>query len=309
MRRHPSKFDVAVAKIRTHLEPAKEKKEDVIDELAGGGISPSSKSRSKRKPAAEARRDLSRCNDAAVQILQSKRPNAQKHGAFSTCPTIPGEDPHEFQELHSALIDEWRPSGPSEEDAVFSLADLMWRKRRAQRFVQAKLVVATVDPGSPAYDETRGLALFAYAMAAAPEVAFETCGKFLSAEISDRLKQKFPRSSYQSTTDWAEAILTEIQSILEPAAAGKPGKKLDDLTEATQAVVKLILEQRMVNTVQCATEFLEDELKSRERLEALIERKSKHLIQLKAMKQMLRQTSAVRDDEQPKRLAARSGLQ
>ena len=70
---------------------------------------------------------------------------AQKHGAFSVCPTIPGEDPREFQELHSALIDEWQPSGPSEEDAVFSLADLMWRKRRAQKFVQAKLRAATFD--------------------------------------------------------------------------------------------------------------------------------------------------------------------
>jgi hypothetical protein len=37
------------------------------------------------------------------------------------------------------LIDEWQPSGPTEEDAVFSLADLMWRKHRAQRFIQAKL--------------------------------------------------------------------------------------------------------------------------------------------------------------------------
>jgi hypothetical protein len=43
------------------------------------------------------------------------------------CPTIPGEDPREFQELHLALIDEREPSGRSEEGAVFSLADLMWR--------------------------------------------------------------------------------------------------------------------------------------------------------------------------------------
>jgi hypothetical protein len=295
--------------IRTHLEPAMEKKEDVNDELTGGGISPSSRSRSKRSPAAGARRDLSRLNDAGVRILQSRRPNAQKHGAFSACPTIPGEDPREFQELHSALIDEWQPSGPSEEDAVLSLADLMWRKRRGQRFVQAKLMVATFDPGSPAYDERHGVALFAYAMATAPEVAFETCGKFLPAEMPDRLKQKFPRSSDQSTTDWAEAILTEIQSMLQPAAARQPGRKLDDLTAAAKAVVKLILEQRTVNTVGYATEFLEDELKSRERLEAMIDRKTKHLIQLKAMKQMLRQTSAARDDEPPKRITARNGLQ
>src|SRR5215470_13271377 len=106
---------------------------------------------------------------------QQKRPNAEKHGVFSADRTMPGEDPREFEELHSALIDEWQPSGPTEEDAVFSLADLMWRKCRAQRFVQAKLKAATFDARTPAFDESRGLAIFAYVMATAPEVAFETC--------------------------------------------------------------------------------------------------------------------------------------
>jgi hypothetical protein len=284
-----------------------QKKEDLNDELPGGGISPSSKSRSKREPAAGARRHPSRLNDAAVRILQWRRPNARKHGAFSSmCPTIPGEDPREFQELHSALIDEWQPCGPSEEDAVFSLADLMWRKRRVQRFTQAKLQAATFDARTPAYDETHGLALFAHYMATAPEIAFDSAYKFVSPEISDRLKQKFPRSSYQSTSDWAEAILTDIQSMLQPAAAREAGKELDDLTEA---VVKLMLEWKAVNTIDHAAKFLEDELKSLERLEAMIDRKIKHLIHVKAMKQMLRQTSAARDDEQPKRITARNGLQ
>jgi len=261
------------------------------------------KSLSKRTPPARARRYRNRLIDVATPPPQWKRPNAQKHGVFSATPTIPGEEPREFQELHSAVIDEWQPSGPSEEDAVFSLADLMWRKCRAQRFVQAKLKAATFDARTPAFDESRGLAIFAYVMTIAPEVAFETCAnKFLSAKMSDRLNQKFPRSSYQSTTDWAEAILTDIQSFLQPAA---PGKKIDDLT---RAIAKLILEWSTVNTVHYAAEFLEDELKLRERLEAMIDRKVKHLIQLKAMKQMLRQTSTAREGEQQKRITARKAL-
>jgi hypothetical protein len=285
-----------------------EKKEDLNDELTGGGVSPSSKSSSKRKPAAGAGRHPSRLNHGVVRIPRWKRPNAQKHGVFSASPTIPGcEDPREFQELHLALIDEWQPSGPSEEDAVFSLADLMWRKCRAQRLVQAKLRAATFDARTPAFDESRGLAIFAYVMATAPEVAFETSAdKFLPAEISNRLKRKFPRSSYQSTTDWAEAILTDIQSFVPPAAAREPGKEVDDLT---MEMVKLVIGWKAVNSMDHATKFLEDELKSRERLEGMIDRKIKHLIQLKAWKEMLRQTSAVRDDEQPKRITARDGLQ
>ena len=69
----------------------------------------------------------------------------------------------------------------------------------------------------------------------------------------------------------------------------------------------MICEWYMVHTLDHAAEFLDDELKLRERLEAMIDRKIKHLIQLKAMKQMLRETSTT-EHEQPKRIAARSGL-
>ena len=54
-----------------------------------------------------------------------------------------------------------------------------------------------------------------------------------------------------------------------------------------------------------AKEFFEDELNLHERLGAMIHR---HLTRLKAMKQMLRQTSAARDDERPKRITAKSAL-
>ena len=279
-------------------------KNDLNNEHSADGIPPSSKSRSKRTPGVRAYHRRNRGNDGTTRIPQSKRPNAQSHGVFSASPTIEGEDPHEFQELHSALIDEWQPSGPTEEDAVFSLADLMWRKRRAQRFVQAKLDRDAFNPDSPMFDETRSLALFAYYMDTAPEVAFEKFANLLlSADQFSHLKQKFPRSNYQSTTDWADAIQMEIHSLLHPAAAPKLGTAPD---KVRQAVVKMASEWYLVHTLDHATEFLEDELKLRERLEAMIDRKIKHLIQLKAMKQMLRQTSAARDDEQPKRITARS---
>jgi len=54
-----------------------------------------------------------------------KHPNALKHGAFSKMAIIPGEDPQEFKDLHSALIEEW-----TEEDTVLSIAKGIWRKRR-----------------------------------------------------------------------------------------------------------------------------------------------------------------------------------
>jgi hypothetical protein len=122
---------------------------ELSNEPNGAGMSPSSKSRSKTTPVARAHHHRSLRNDGAAHMPQSKRSNAQKHGVFSGSPIIAGEDPREFQELHSALIDEWQPSGPTEIDAVLSLTDLMWRKRRAQGFLRTKLMLKTFDPQSP----------------------------------------------------------------------------------------------------------------------------------------------------------------
>ena len=63
-----------------------------------------------------------------------KHHNAYKHGAYSRYAVVPGEDKKEIQALYSALDQEWRPAGATEEDAVLSLAEAIWRKHRAQRF-------------------------------------------------------------------------------------------------------------------------------------------------------------------------------
>jgi hypothetical protein len=133
--------------------------------------------------------------------------------------------------------------------------------------------------------------------------------RLLTAATISNLEQKFPPSSYQSTSEWAEAVITEIKSILLPAAppsleATEPGE--GDLPEPLR---KMAVGWKVNASIQNAKEDLEADLNLRERLDERIHRQSKHLIQLKAMKQMLRQTSAARDDEQPKRITARSGLQ
>src|SRR6516164_4987338 len=259
---------------------------------------PSSKSRSKRTPVARAHHHRSRLNDATMRIPQRKRPNAQKHGVFSVSPTIPGEDLREFEALHFALIDEWQPSGPTEIDAVLSLADLMWRKRRAERFLRAKLILSTYHPHSATFDERRGFNLFIHWMRSEPETAFERRASiFLRPDAISHLKQKFPRSNYPSTPEWAQAVIMEIKSVLLPAAppsleATEPGE--GDLPEPLR---KMPGELQAIAFITHAGEDFEADLNLRQRLDAMIHRQIKHLIQLKAMKQMLRQISDARDDE------------
>ena len=278
----------------------------MTNEAGIDGMKPSSKSRSKRMPALSRRH--SRLLDLMVRRPKWKRPNAQKHGAFSACPTIPGEDPREFIELHSALIDEWQPSGPTEHDAVFSLADLMWRKIRAQKSLQNILETNTLDPRKISFDEAHGFYHFMLELALDPERAFEEgAERWLLPEKIRHLKQKFPRSSYQSTPEWVEAVRKEILTVLLPAIPRftplQPWEKVDSGMEELR---RSVAETQMACAITDAKEFFEVELNLRERLDAMIARQVKNLIQLKAMKQMLRQSSALRDDVQLRKIAAPS---
>ena len=92
----------------------------------------------------------SRLTNSIVSSRKRRRSNAQKAGVFAEPLILPGEDPHEFEALHSALIEEWDPSGPSEQSRVFGIADAEWRKLRARRFVQAKAIANSVTPEHPA---------------------------------------------------------------------------------------------------------------------------------------------------------------
>jgi hypothetical protein len=69
-------------------------------------------------------------------------PEAQIDALNELAETVifPGEDPAEFNLLHQRLVEEWHPSGPTEDDAVLTLARDLWRKRRFLRLRQAELI-------------------------------------------------------------------------------------------------------------------------------------------------------------------------
>ena len=65
---------------------------------------------------------------------------------------LPGEDAREFENLFGQLASEYAPDGPVEEDLVLTLAKCIWRKRRYQRFLAAKVTAAKFDPSHEGYD-------------------------------------------------------------------------------------------------------------------------------------------------------------
>jgi hypothetical protein len=219
-----------------------------------------------------------------------KHPNAQKHGIFAATAILPGEDPREFDELHSALIAEWAPDGATEEEAVLSIAKGAWRKRRVQKFLEVQIMKNRLDPNHASFDESFGLRSFAALLQSQPDRAFEHASRCLRPDKISSLESKFPRSEYSSTSHWAQAIIREINSM--PESEILPGEA-GNVVELLQSFATV------------SNELFKQELALDERLDAMIDRAVKRLIQTKAMKQMLGQTSAEPTNDRPKIIASR----
>ncbi len=253
-----------------------------LDRKAHKEVADRRRSRSQRTPAARAYHSPAKLNDGIVHL---KRPNAQKHGVFASAPIIPGEDPREFQELLAEVIDEWDPTTPSQRDAVFDLADTKWRKRRLKKAVQTELYVNTFDPAHHAFNEVWGFHMFLHHLQTRPERCLDYAEKCLRRGNIYYLNRKFPRSNYQSTPEWVQAVRTEILSVLLPAVPGqRPEQELSDLEKAAH---QWRTDQQVAASMAKSRELLEYEAKETERLDARIARQVKFLVELKTMQQIL----------------------
>lgn len=197
-------------------------------------------------------------------------PNALRHGAFAKTAVLPWEDPRQFEELHSSLIEEWAPVGPTEQDAVFSIAKGMWRKRRLAHFINSERQRVRINPDHGAYDNTYALHEFSDLIAFKPD-DFELALKLLPACQAEQLRRRFRRENFQSTLEWVHAIQKEVASVLLPAAARDRSPTVSILEDAAFFTIEVI----------------KDEVAVEERIDATIDRAVKRLIQTKAMKQML----------------------
>jgi hypothetical protein len=176
--------------------------------------------------------------------------------------------------------------GPTLRDAIFDLADLKWRKRRLQRYVQTTLYLNTFNPTHPAFNEEWGLCMFIRCLKLAPETCFEHAEKCIRPFEIQYLKQKFPRSNYQSTSQWVEAVIRGIFSDLLPATQ----IEAPDQPEMEKAAREWKAEQKAAGSVSDARELLEYESRETERLDARIVRQIKFLFELKTMEEMLHKT-------------------
>ena len=222
--------------------------------------------------------------DAVIRNRKCKRPNAQKHGLFARPLIIPGEDPREFDQILATLIAEWKPSGPTLRDALSDLAETKFRKRRLKNYVQTELHLYTFNPHHPAFNEVWGFAMFIHHLDSDPETCLDKhAKKYLRSDKIDDLNRNFPRADYQSTAEWANAIRTEILSVLLPAKpqfeAPELGYRADELEQVAR---EWRTDQQVAASITYARELLESELKETERLNAMIVKQTRHCAELKA---------------------------
>jgi hypothetical protein len=126
--------------------------------------------------------------------------------------------------------------------------------------------------------------MFIHYLGSEPEACFDKhARKYLRSDKIDDLNRKFPRADYQSTAEWANAIRTEILSVLLPAKpqfeAPELGYRADELEQVAR---EWRTDQQVAASITYARELLEYELKETERLNAMIVKQTRHCAELKA---------------------------
>ena len=209
--------------------------------------------------------------ESCMRKLTDDHLNAIKHGAFSRVLILPWESVSEFAGLYGDLIDEWKPVGRTEQDAVLSIAKGIWRKRRMQVFLRDELETHSCDPNHVAYNEAEMLCTLSHAIETAPD-KFETWLTGLPTQKANDLRRKFPRENFQSDSDWVKAVQHEIASNLLPAAM-----RLGPVENFVGHSASVLF----------TDEAIEHDIGVEERIDAMIDKAIKRLVQTKAMKQML----------------------
>ena len=192
-------------------------------------------------------------------ITKDGNQNALKHGAFAEVVILPGEDIKEFQDLHDALVNEWKPEGPTEHDAISSLAKCMWRKRRLVRYRQSE--VAKFERKTNA-EHQRTMNSIEDLKKILDDA---NSGTQLPKEWIDYFNRYAPREKYNSDSAWLSAVGNRINkglSTLKTKASSAP--KVEKVYANEECVIR--------------------ELATEERIDAMIDKIIKRLAQTKTLK-------------------------
>jgi len=196
----------------------------------------------------------------------------EKSEAETELAILPGENSLEFELLRTKLAEELAPDGPLEEDAVCTMAKCIWRKRRWQRFLEARSIAARFDPDHGAYDDKLTLSAFFQVVKDLKdeEQLMRMVGRH-GGHLAEYLLRKLPRRTFKTTKGWIKAITVETMKLLAQTLGPTPDEVLISQSAA----------------------FLTDEIFTREldfekRIDAELKQACKRYFEIKAAKRQIR---------------------
>jgi hypothetical protein len=199
--------------------------------------------------------------------MGNKKRNALKHGANATEVMLWSEKYQDYEALRDALYQEFSPSGSTEEYLVRTLLDLRWRRRRLecheQIVIQQQLdKLHAENENSHHVDNLRSFAPEFDEATSVEQV--EAVLAPLSPLYSNTIRNRWPFKTGDDPQKWGPKIAEGLLA-WKPAPRHEQADefvKILDLNEFDMALARI------------------------ERLDAMIDRTIKRLMQLKTMKQM-----------------------
>ena len=199
--------------------------------------------------------------------MANKKRNALKHGANATEVMLWSERYEDYEALRDALYQEFTPTGSTEEHLVRTLLDLRWRRRRLecheQIVIQQRLDKIRAENENSHHVEN--LRSFAPEFGEATSVEqVEAVLAPLSPLYKNTIRRDWPFKTGDDPQKWGPKIA-------EGLLAWKPAPRHE---QADEFIKILDLDE------------FDKALDRIERLDAMIDRTIKRLMQLKTMKQM-----------------------
>ncbi len=201
--------------------------------------------------------------------MASKKRNALKHGANATEVMLWSERYEDYEQLRAELYLEFSPSGSTEEYLVRTLLDLRWRRRRLDCYDQITMQ-KQLNEIRENNERSRHI----------EEIA-EVASEFEGADTAEKVEAIFS-GLHPEDTDVIRS-LWPFEAEADPAAWGT--KMREDVARWTRK--RHEGPDEFVKVFDLDT--FDDDLARIERLDAMIERTIKRLMQIKTMKQMHRQ--------------------
>jgi hypothetical protein len=207
-----------------------------------------------------------------VKREKRKRFYEVKSGDQTEVAILPGENPLEFERLHTRLAEEWAPDGLLEENAVLTIAKCIWRRRWYQRFILSIFTTESFDEDRYKMGQQELLAFHKVLVegAAEHEIRRELDRQRIPWDY--HLLKYVPRHDFENTEVWAKAMANEIKESLLPEIANR-------LDRAEKAIFR----KREIPG-PTSDELFDRELRFDERNEAALQRAIDRLLELKQAK-------------------------